>query len=89
MKKKKIFKVEFNISPIKKDERVKTADIDCFWWDIRTNPVVYIAAVDIVSALTKTLLNLDIFAKEVEVKEGYYISGVKGISEYYQETYVD
>ena len=88
MRKKKTFKVEFDISPIKKDELVKTVGI-CCWWDIVHNPVAYIVAVDIVSALTKALLNLDTFAKEVAVKEGYYISGVKGISEYYQEVYVD
>lgn len=88
MTKKKTFKVEFDISPIKKGELAKTTGI-CCWWDIIYNPTVYIVACDIVSALAKALVNLDNFAKEVEVKEGYYISGVKGISEYYQEVYVD
>lgn len=87
MTKKKVFKVEFDISPIKEGELAKTVGI-CCWWDIIHNPVVYITADDIVSALAKALLNLDTFAKEVEVKEGYYISGIKGISEYYQEVYV-
>ena len=88
MRKKKTFKVEFDISPIKKDELAKTVGV-CYWFDIIHNPTAYIIADDIVSALAKTLLNLDTFAKEVEVKEGYYISGVKGISEYYQEVYID
>lgn len=88
MTKKKIFKVEFDTSPIKKVEFIKTVGV-CFDWDITRNPIVYIVADDIVSALAKALLNLDTFAKEVKVKEGYYISGVSGISEYYQEVYVD
>ena len=87
MTKKKIFKVDFDISPIKEGELAKTAGI-CCWWDIIYNPSVYIAANDIASALATALLNLDTFTKKVEVKEGYYISGIKGISEHYQEVYV-
>lgn len=88
MTKKKTFKVEFDISPIKKGELAKAVGM-CFWWDVGTNPTAYVIADDIVSALTKVLLNLNTFTKDVSVKEGYYISGVKGISEYYQEVYVD
>lgn len=87
MIKKKVFKVEFNIEPNKTEPLVKTVGI--LYWDIIiNNPTVYVTATDIVSAMTKALLNLDDFAKEVSVKEGYHICGIKGISEHYQEVYV-
>lgn len=89
MIKKKVFKVEFDIEPNKTEPLVKTVGI-CYWWNLETihNPTVYVTATDIVSAMTKTLLNLDDFAKEVYVKVGYHICGIKGISEHYQEVYV-
>ena len=89
MIKKKVFKVEFDIEPNKAEPLVKTVGI-CYWWNLDTiyNPTVYIAATDIVSAMTKAMLSLNDFAKEVSVKEGYHICGIKGISEYYLGVYV-
>ena len=86
MIKKKVFKVEFDIEPIKKEPIVK--EVGIIWWDVLINPSVYITETDIVSALAKACINLSDFAKEVKVKEGYRICGIKGISEHYQEVYV-